>query len=55
MRKRHSGAICEGSCGGLLGDAFCAASIDTEGHHDRVDEFGVPPASIMHLQPEATT
>jgi hypothetical protein len=54
-QMRRSGAICEVSCGGFLGDALCAASIDTEGHHDRVDEFGVPPASIMYRQPEATT
>ncbi len=44
-----------GSCGGLLGDALCAASIDTEGHHDCVDEFGEPQASIVYLRPEATT
>jgi hypothetical protein len=33
----------------------CAASIDAEGHHGGVDEFGARPASIMYLQPEATT
>jgi hypothetical protein len=30
-------------------DALCAVSVDTEGRHGRVDEFGVPPASIVYL------
>jgi hypothetical protein len=46
---RRSGAICEGSCGGLRGVALCAAFIDPEGQHGRVDEFAVPPASIVYL------
>jgi hypothetical protein len=47
-------ALRSGSVGGLPSDTLCAASVDIEAHHGRIDEFGVPPASTVH-QTEATT